>query len=144
MNQIRGSDEELLRAEIPIEWLESRSIGRLRVHTSQSWLDLRDLETRQMVRTELASVLVQLGLPDLDVGTARGPSRRLTQEIARWAYAHEYSGIIHTSRLADTLDCWAIFDRAQFVQLGIAEDVRADNPDLIAAARDLSLILPGD
>jgi len=54
---------------------------------------LRAFETVGALRSEFARLLVELNLDDLDVSGVRGPSRGLTQAIARWAPEQGYRGI---------------------------------------------------
>ena len=110
-------------------------MGTLTLIPGQRWLDLRAPETLQALRVEMASTLMRLGLPDLDVSAARGPSRDLTRQIARWAYERDFRGIAYRSRFADDLDCWAIFEGAVFSSAGPPEAIAPDDPDLDAAAR---------
>jgi hypothetical protein len=129
---------------VPPDWHRRRLIGRftLELAGSPPLLDLRVAATYQGLRTALAPTLVQLGLPDLDVSSARGPSRALTQAIARWAYDHGYHGIAYRSRFDDSFDCWALFERASITPAGPSEAIRRTDPDLRAAAVLFGLRLP--
>jgi hypothetical protein len=128
-------------AVIPADWYTRRLIGRLRLEPGQRWLDLRAPETLQTLRSEMADSLVRLGLPDLDVSTARGPSRDLTRQIARWAFEHGCQGVAYRSRFADDVECWAIFEGARFTAIGPPEPIRADDPDMAAVAALFSLAI---
>ena len=114
--------------------------GRLTLRPRQRWLDLRALETREDLRATFAPLLQDLGLQDFDVSTALGPTRRLTQAIARWAYEQDYHGIVYTSRVHEPFACWAIFDTALFHPTGPPEPIRRDDPDLRAIARVFGLL----
>ena len=94
-----------------------------------------------MLRTELADLLLRLGLADFDVSGVRGPSRDLTQSIARWGFERGYAGIACRSRLADDLDCWAIFEGDHWEAVGRPLPIRRDNPALRTAVRLLGLTL---
>lgn len=98
-------------------------------------------ETREALRAELAETLVRLGLPVLDVSGVRGPSRALTQALARWAHEHGYNGIAYSSRFDDALDCWAIFEGARFEPAGEPEPIGRDDRDLLTAAERFGLIV---
>ena len=111
------------------------------VEPGQRWLDLRAPETLQTLRTELATVLVALGLPDLDVSAARGPSRALTRQVARWAFERDLQGIAYRSRFADDVDCWAIFEGARLTVVGSPEPIAWDDFDMAAAAKLFSLTI---
>ena len=124
---------------VTADWRRARRIARLRLRPGRRWLDLRAPETCEVLRTELADVLLRLGMADFDVSGARGPSRELTQRIARWAFERGYAGIAYRSRLADELECWAIFEGDHWEAMGRPMPIRRDNPALLAAARLLGL-----
>ena len=128
-------------ATLPPHWLRTRAIGRLRVQSSQHWLDLRALDTREALRAELAPVILRLGLPDLDISAVSGPSRALTQAIARWAHEHEYQGIVYSSRFDRSFDCWAIFEGAIYTPDGPPAPLTRDDQDLRAVAAIFGLAL---
>ncbi len=119
---------------IPEAWCEQHLVGRLTLRAGQRWLDLRSFKTRELLRGELAALLMRLGLADLDVAGIRGPTRELTQAIARWAYEHKYRGMAFKSRFDDAFDCWAIFEGATFEPVFPFERISRDDPDLRAAA----------
>lgn len=54
---------------IPSGWLHTRAIIQLRLAAGQTWLDLRRLRTRQMLRKEFVTLLLDLGFVDLDLST---------------------------------------------------------------------------
>jgi hypothetical protein len=95
---------------VPPAWRSARRIARLSVRPGLRWPDLRASETCELLRAELADVVLHLGMTDVDVGGARGPSRALTQRVARWAFQSGFAGIAYRSRFADDLDSWAIFE----------------------------------
>ena len=133
---VTGADEPPPpeRATIPLNWLAKRATRRLRLGPDQRWLDLRAPETRAALRALLAPTLLRLGLPDLDVGAVYGPSRALTQAIARWAYEAGYQGIAFGSRHDETLTNWAVFEGAVFTPDGLPIPLARDDPDLLAVA----------
>lgn len=122
-------------AEIPFDWYEKRGIAEFRLLPGQRWLELRAPETREELRTELAQTLLVLGLSDLDLSRVAGPTRSLTQAIARWAYDHEYVGIVYPSRLDARLALWAVFEGGAFEPVGPPKPIAPDDPDLRAVAR---------
>ncbi|HEY8743804.1 MAG TPA: RES family NAD+ phosphorylase [Chloroflexota bacterium] len=123
-----------LLPRVPAEWRQRRCVGQVRLLSSQRWMDLRRIETAEALRAELAPLLRQLGLPDLDVSVLRGPSRPLTRAVGRWAYDAGFQGIAYRSRFHDALDCWAIFEGAAFERVGNIAAVSPDDPDLQTAA----------
>lgn len=134
LEQVTGSQELMPRGVVPADWYQKRAVARLRLGPGQRWLDLRAAETREELRSELAATLLDLGLPDLDLSGVLGPRRRLTRAIARWAYEHDYRGIVYPSRFDDALSLWAIFEGAAFEPEGVPEPIVPDDPDLVATA----------
>ena len=82
-----------------------------------------------------------LGLPDFDVSAARGPSRELTRQVARWAQEHGFQGIAYRSRFADDLNCWAIFEGAAISPTGPFEAIAPADVDLLSAAQLFGLTI---
>lgn len=126
---------------VPADWQRLRMVGTLHVAPGQRWLDLRAGPTYQALRVELAETVRRLGLPDLDVSGVRGPSRELTQAIARWAFECGYHGIAYRSRFDDTFDCWALFEGAAWTPAGLPQRIRRNDPDLRTATALLGLRL---
>lgn len=139
LETVTGSVEALPRAVVPAEWYRKRGIGHFRVRLAQPLLDLRFLETREVLRVDLAAAIERAGLPDLDVSGVCGPRRDLTQEIARWAYEHGFEGILYNSRLDSALTCVALFEGAVVEPVGVAEPIDPLDPDLRAVAETFHL-----
>jgi hypothetical protein len=139
LQRVTGVATPMPSSIVPRDWYTRRSIGSLILGSGQRWLDLRAADTLQTLRAEMAVVLLALGLPDFDVSVARGPSRELTRQIARWAHEHGFQGRVYRSRFSDELDCWAIFEGAQFTVTGPPEAIASDDVDLVAAAALFSL-----
>lgn len=123
---------------IPAEWRETRRSGSFRLAPGQRWLDLRLLETREALRQRLAATLQRLGYRDFDMSDILSRDRRLTQAIARWASEEDYQGIVYTSRFDPALDCWAIFEGADYSAFEIAPIAHNDG-DLLRAMLLLNL-----
>ncbi len=131
---------------IPAGWLQGRAIQQLRLGSRQRWLDLRALEIREQLREVFASLLVELGIPDLDLSAVTRSDlvgRKLTQQIAAWAYDNGYHGITYPSRLAGQGNCRALFEGSRWTAAGNPELVAPDDPDLLAVARVFDLTVPG-
>lgn len=133
LDRLAASGPRLL-PRVPADWLRLRCVGQVRLRGGQRWLDLRRLETAEALRAEVAQLLQELALPDLDVSVLRGPNRALTRAVGRWAYDAGYQGIAYRSRFHDALDCWAIFEGADFDRVGSIVSISPDDPDLQAAA----------
>lgn len=141
LQRVAGGGEQLPPATVPAHWYQRRAVARLRLVPGQRWLDLRAPETREALRAELATTLLTLGLSDLDLGRVLGPSRTLTQALARWAYERGYAGLAYHSRLDQKLTLWAIFEGSAFEPVGLPEPITPDDPDLVATARLYTLAL---
>jgi hypothetical protein len=123
---------------IPADWHLNRRIGIVRVFPDQRWLDLREHETREELRTRLAAKLLEFGQDDFDLGDAFGRDRRVSQAVSQFAHDNEFQGIAYTSRFDDNFDCWAIFEGAKFEGIDRVPIAR-DDPDLLEAARRFGL-----
>jgi len=141
LQRVASRAEPLSRTTVPEHWYQRRAVARLRLLPGQRWLDLRTPATREALRAELATMLLTLGLSDLDLSRVLGPRRTLTQAIARWAYERGYSGLAHHSRLDQTLSLWAIFEGSAFEPVGLPEPITPDDPDLMSTARRYGLVL---
>jgi hypothetical protein len=124
---------------VPASWRTSRCLGQVRLAPGQRFLDLRRLETTELLWVEPAPLLHHLAFADIDVSGVRGPGRTLTRVISRWAHEREFQGIACRSRFDDAFDCWAIFEGAAFQRVGISEPILRDDPDLLAAAGQFGL-----
>jgi len=141
LEELVGADEPIPRNAVPSHWYQRHAVARLRVRPGQRWLDLRAAATREALRAELAATLLTLGLSDLDLGHVLGPSKALTQTIARWAYQRGYAGLAYTSRLDARLILWALFEGTFFEPIGEPDPITPDDPDLAATARLYGLLL---
>jgi hypothetical protein len=135
LEAVTNSDEPLPRPVVPPDWYHRRAVGRLRLAGRQRWLDLRSIQTREALRAELAQMLLEVGLEDLDLSGVVGPRRRLTQAIARRAYEGGCSGLVYSSRFDAALTCWAIFEGVAFERLGPPQPILPDDPDLLSTAQ---------
>jgi hypothetical protein len=99
---------------------------------------------REALRWELAPLLVELGLPDFDLGSMLGSSRVLTQAIARWAYDQGAAGLVYHSRLDCRLTCWALFEGAAFEPVGDPEPLVPGDRDLVAVADLFGLVIESE
>jgi hypothetical protein len=121
-------------ASISTDWRLRRRVVRLGVAPGQRWLDLRRLAVREQLRADLAEDAISLGIDDIDVSFVRGPVREFTQLIARSTRERGFVGVTYASRFDDSFSCWAIFEGASYEQIGEAEPITADDPDLMAVA----------
>jgi hypothetical protein len=118
---ISTEDGHMPAGEVPADWRVRRLAVRVRPVETESmpvirFLDVEALETREVLRTELAEILAFHRYRDLDVATVRGADRRITRWIGKWAYSQRdedgsptYAGVRYLSRLNTDWECWAVF-----------------------------------
>lgn len=135
LQEVTGTEEPLPVPLVPPDWYRGRAVGRFRLAPRQRWLDLRSLETCEVLRRALAQTLLDLGLDDLDLSGIVGQRRQLTQAITRWAYEHGYSGLAYSSRFDVAFTCWAIFEGAVFDVTESPEPILPGDADLLATAQ---------
>jgi hypothetical protein len=140
LQEVANTSEPSPRAVAPPHWYQRHAVARLRLTSGQRWLDLRAPATRETLRNELAATLLALEFADLDLSRVLGPSRALTQAIARWAYDRGFAGLAYSSRLDARLTLWAVFEGAGFEPVGLPEPITPDDPDLTATARLFGLL----
>jgi hypothetical protein len=105
---------------IPPRWLRERQIASfllVDMDPPSTWLDLRRPESHQLLRYELAALLVGLDVQDFDISIATSSERRLTQPIGNWAFEQGYQGIIYCTRFDPRLACYAIVERDNGVRI---------------------------
>jgi hypothetical protein len=97
-------------AQVPAAWWSNRLVGTFTL-SGGPWLDLRALTTFQVLRDAFAVLATSLGLVDVDLSAATGRiaiagrERRFTQAVSRWAFEHDYQGIVYASRLHHRFTC---------------------------------------
>jgi hypothetical protein len=140
-------DPELEGGLLPEEWRLNRRIGASRLDESLKFADLEDPRAATLLRREMAPLLTQLGLDDLDFGDLMGRDRRVTQNAARCVYeaagesgAPVFDGIRYVSRLNPGWELWAIFtDRMVHEPEDLYQTISRDDPDLRKAADILDI-----
>lgn len=93
------------------------------------------------LQVEMARVLDELGIAQLDMGIVQGTAYKPTHAIARWAYEYGYRGIAYASHLGGGLSCWAVFEGAGFEPVGPSRPITRDDVDLAEVARRFGLRL---
>lgn len=140
-------DPELEGGLLPEEWRLNRRIGASRLDESLKFADLEDPRAATLLRREMAPLLTQLGLDDLDFGDLIGRDRRVTQNAGRCVYeatdesgAPVFDGIRYLSRLNPGWELWAIFtDRMVHEPEDLYQTISRDDPDLRKAADILDI-----
>lgn len=134
--------------EFTRDWLVSRLVAEFTLIESGRrwrWLDLREPETHQAIRSELAWFLLDQGLTDFDISTATRNRLEVTQRVGGWAFERGYAGIVFLSRLDPNRVCWAIFERSEpeavRIQPIAVHAVIETDPDLRAVMEIVALSL---
>lgn len=140
-------DPELEGGLLPREWRLNRRIGATLPNESLRLANLEDPRAATLLRRELAPLLGELGLDDLDFGDLMGRERRVTQNAARCVHeatdetgTSVFDGIRYVSRLNPGWELWAMFaDRMVHEPEDLYHTISGDDPDLREAAEILGV-----
>jgi hypothetical protein len=129
---------------VPAEWRDARRIVDFGLSDPLPFLDVEADETLSFLTHAMAPALAFLGYERLDSSIVRGPDRRLTRGIARWAYTQVdeddeavYSGLRFSSRF-QSHECWAIFSGVEISDFKIST-LSPNDTALQSAARSFAL-----
>lgn len=137
--EIDGPDDFTPLATVPASWLATRLIGT--AEAQGQYADIYAPEWIALLRHELASTAVALGLSEIDASTLQaGRPRRLTQEASLIVFRRGFDGIFYRSRYGHTIENWAIFEPFP-LRNTTAASITADDPDLHSALRILGLTM---
>ena len=127
------------------DWISKRRIGRGVVQGS--FAAVGTSTSLSYLHNETAFLLAEFGLEELDGAALRSGRRELTQHISRIVFEcstpageREFDGIQYLSRYGDEFENWAIFEPAT-IEAEEPEEITADDPDLLEAARRLDVTL---
>lgn len=140
-------DPELEGGLLPEEWRLNRRIGGTRLDGSLRFADLESPRAATLLRREMATLLTELGLDDLDFSDLMGRERRVTQNAARCVYKATdeadrpvFDGIRYASRLGPGWELWAVFaDRLVHEPEDTYQTISRNDPDLREAAEVLDI-----
>lgn len=131
--EIEGEDDFTPLATIPASWLVARLIGTANI--DGEYADIYAPGWIALLRRELASTAVALGLSEIDAATLQaGRPRQLTQEASLVVFRHGLDGIFYRSRYGHSIENWAIFEPFP-LRNPSASAIAADDPDLQSALR---------
>jgi hypothetical protein len=129
--EIEGEDDFTPLATVPASWLIERLIGA--AEAQGEYADIYAPGWVALLRRELASTAVALGLSEIDAPTLQaGRPRRLTQEASLVVFRRGLDGIFYRSRYGHSIENWAIFEPFPLHNTSAAA-ITADDPDLHAA-----------
>jgi hypothetical protein len=133
ISEIQGDNDFTPLATVPASWLPGRLIGT--AEADGQYADIYAPGWIALLRRELASTAVALGLFEIDAATLQaGRPRQLTQEASLVAFRHGLDGIFYRSRYGHSIENWAIFEPFSLRNTSAAAIV-ADDPDLQSALR---------
>ncbi|MEZ5116073.1 MAG: RES family NAD+ phosphorylase [Candidatus Nanopelagicales bacterium] len=131
---------------VPADWRNRRLAVKAAPLHDYRFLDIESVQTHQLLTSELASELNELGVDHLDIPAVRGRDRRLTRLVSAWAYhaTNEvgdglFAGIRYVSRLGDW-ECWAVFEDVPLVQQAV-RPIDRGCPELVLIAREFNLVV---
>ena len=131
--EIEGEDDFTPLATVPASWLVARLIGT--AQTDGEYADIYAPGWIALLRRELASTAVALGLSEVDAATLQaGRPRQLTQEASLVVFRRGLDGIFYRSRYGHSIENWAIFEPFPLRNTS-ANAIVADDPDLQSALR---------
>lgn len=130
---IEGDDDFTPLGTVPQSWLPTRLIGSAEAHGQ--YADIYAAEWIALLRRELASTAVALGLSEIDAATLQaGRPRQLTQQASLVVFRHGFDGIFYRSRYGHSIDNWASFEPFS-LRNTTAAAITPDDPDLHSALR---------
>ena len=131
--EIEGDDDFTPLATVPASWLIARLIGT--AQADGQYADIYAPEWIALLRRDLASTAIALGLSELDAATLQaGRPRQLTQEASLVVFRHGLDGIFYRSRYGHSIENWAIFEPFPLSNMS-ATAIVAEDPDLQTALR---------
>ena len=131
--EIEGDDDFTPLATVPASWLIARLIGT--AQADGQYADIYAPAWIALLRRDLASIAIALGLSELDAATLQaGRPRQLTQEASLVVFRHGLDGIFYRSRYGHSIENWAIFEPFPLSNMS-ATGIVADDPDLQSALR---------
>jgi hypothetical protein len=131
--EIEGEDDFTPLATVPASWLVARLIGTANI--DGEYADVYASGWIALLRRELASTAVALGLSEIDAGALQaGQPRQLTQEASLIVFRHGLDGIFYRSRYGHSIENWAIFEPFPLHNTS-ANAIAADDPDMQSALR---------
>lgn len=131
--EIEGEDDFTPLATVPASWLVARLIGTGNI--DGEYADVYAPGWIALLRRELASTAVALGLSEIDASTLQaGRPRQLTQEASLIVFRHGLDGIFYRSRYGHSIENWAIFEPFPLRNTSSAA-IDANDPDLQSALR---------
>src|SRR6185437_16961353 len=126
--EIEGDDDFTPLATVPATWLPTRLIGS--AQADGQYADIYAPGWIALLRRELASTAVALGLSEIDAATLQaGKPRQLTQEASLVVFRHGLDGVFYRSRYGHSIENWAIFEPFPLRNTSSAA-IHADDPDL--------------
>lgn len=140
-------DPDLEGGSLPEEWRLNRRTGSSRLAGTLRFADLEAPGAATVLRREMAPLLAELGLDDLDFSDLTRRKRQVTQYAARCVYEATdetgepfFDGIRYASRLNPEWELWAIFaDRMAHEPEDLYQTISRDDPDLREAAELLDI-----
>jgi hypothetical protein len=148
------------RGTVPANWRHEKQITTATVNTAARFVDVSHPATLSFLLGDFVPYLQHNDLMpvdgnDFDLSDVMSRNRTLTQHLAR--YLHELpadaigsgkaiAGIRYLSRHSPEWECWAFFaDRIDGkLEIGESRPIAADDPELLAVARQFGLSVETD
>jgi len=138
--RVFSEDDVIVRpGRVPPEWFDVRIMGS--ADAQGRFADIGASDWISTLRRKLASLLIQLGIPDFDASVLqRSGPRSLTQKVSQVVYREGFNGIRYLSKYGHDIENWALFEPADLTSAN-NEEIHPDDTDLIEALRLFNLIV---
>ena len=139
LKKIEGEDDFVAAGVVPDEWFDMRLMGFAEAHGEFADIGTSDWISR--LRSSLAPLLIQLGIPDFDASVLqRSGPRHLTQNVSQFVYNQGFNGIRYLSKYGHDIENWALFEPVHLTSAH-CEQIRPDDPDLLEALQIFNLVV---
>ena len=139
LQEINGIDDLVPLGILPREWVQSRVMGSAAAHGK--FADIGASEWIEILRRALASLLIDLDIPDFDASVLqRSEPRRLTQAASHIVYNKGFDGIRYRSKYGHEIENLALFEPADLGDQ-LQHDIQPNDPDLLEVFRIFHLTL---
>ena len=139
LRNIDGEDDFVPAGIVPREWLSKRMMGS--ANADGKFADIGTSEWLSILRRDLAPLLINLGIPDVDGSVLqRTAPRILTQNISEVVYRRGFNGIRYLSKYGNDIENWALFEPSNLT-CSFQNSIQPDDPDLLEALRLFDLTI---
>jgi len=131
LSEIEGEDDFVPLGHVPLSWAEPRILGS--AEHNGVYAELYGSEWIGLLRQELASDCLELGVSELDASTLQQSTpRALTQRASRLVFRRGLDGIHYHSKYGHDIWNWALFEPFKLLPKD-ARSIDLADPELMTA-----------